>query len=722
MMPTARRAVLGLLGVLLLAVALPSPRPILLWGIASLPDALLPAMLIGGLCTLPGLALLRLLCPLPAWPVGSRLALASTISVALPPLLLLLTAPLGGLWQPFTLWLYLLFSAAVVFAPARSASPPRPVWQSVRLTPSDTVLLIVVVAALLVRLYVVRDLPTGLFGDSYHHTMIAQLLVDNGGLFQSWQPYAPLTTMTYHFGLHANVAFVHWLTGMPVTTALLITGQVLNTLVVFGLAALVAALAQFAPRLRAAAWVGVWAVLLAGFVTTIPMHFVVWGRYTQLAGQIVLLAAVCIWLVLAHHSQQLLHAHPAHSWRDWRDWLRLVLAGWRVMLLAAILSAAMVLTHYRVTVFTAAMIVSSLVAVVLVVRSVQLGLVLAAQATLVGSGALLLVAAWLHNIFQKGYLLRNTQAFVAGQVGLDRLEQTASIPSIDPLYLPRLLLALAVLGLLIALWQRVWPIVLLAVWALLIVLSMVPRAVGLPGTGAIDGLTAFGTLFIALVPLAAYALVHVHCGVTQASTGRWPTVPVPRISTGIAVAALGVVLLGGLPHQAQIIPRGTATYGNSQLVTSADMRAMDWIAANTAPESRFLVNSFPAYGGTMLAGSDAGWWLPLLAHRASTLPPITYGSEAADSPDFLQQVNALAVALRGKPLTDTAPLLIDATTPEALATLRAAGVSHVYIGATSAPVATAIDQLDISRLQASSAYEIVYDQEGVLIFRLSSKP
>lgn len=172
----------------------------------------------------------------------------------------------------------------------------------------------------------------------------------------------------------------------------------------------------------------------------------------------------------------------------------------------------------------------------------------------------------------------------------------------------------------------------------------------------------------------------------------------------------------------QIIPRGIATYGNAQIVTHADMQAMAWIAANTAPESRFLVNSFPAYGGTLLAGSDAGWWLPLLAHRASTLPPITYGSEAATTPDFLQQVNALAVALRGKPLTDTAPAIIDATTPEALATLRAAGVSHVYIGAASVPVATAIDQLDISRLQASPAYEIVYDQEGVLIFRLNSEP
>src|SRR5438876_1216387 len=85
--------------------------------------------------------------------------------------------------------------------------------------------LALVATALLVRLYLVRGLPVGLWGDSYHHTMIAQLLVDHRGLFSSWQPYAPLTTLTYHYGFHSNVAFFYWLTGIPVTTSVLYVGQ-----------------------------------------------------------------------------------------------------------------------------------------------------------------------------------------------------------------------------------------------------------------------------------------------------------------------------------------------------------------------------------------------------------------------------------------------------------------------------------------------------------------
>ena len=91
-------------------------------------------------------------------------------------------------------------------------------------------LLGITLAALLVRLYAVRDLPVGLLGDSYHHTLMAQLLVDNSGIFSSWQPYAPLATFTYHFGFHANVAFVHYMTGLDLPQSLLWAGQIMNAI------------------------------------------------------------------------------------------------------------------------------------------------------------------------------------------------------------------------------------------------------------------------------------------------------------------------------------------------------------------------------------------------------------------------------------------------------------------------------------------------------------
>ena len=49
---------------------------------------------------------------------------------------------------------------------------------------------------------------------------------------------------------------------------------------------------------------------------------------------------------------------------------------------------------------------------------------------------------------------------------------------------------------------------------------------------------------------------------------------------------------------------------------------------------RFLVNSFPAYKNSVIVGSDGGWWLPLLARRNTTLPPITYTFEKDPRPGY----------------------------------------------------------------------------------------
>ncbi|MFN2280805.1 MAG: hypothetical protein ACK2TZ_03005, partial [Anaerolineales bacterium] len=71
-------------------------------------------------------------------------------------------------------------------------------------------LLFTIALIIAVRFWVIRSLDAPMWGDSYQHTMIAQLIVDHGGLFDSWQPYAEMTTFTYHFGFHSLVAVFHW--------------------------------------------------------------------------------------------------------------------------------------------------------------------------------------------------------------------------------------------------------------------------------------------------------------------------------------------------------------------------------------------------------------------------------------------------------------------------------------------------------------------------------
>src|SRR2546423_337066 len=59
----------------------------------------------------------------------------------------------------------------------------------------------------------IRDLARGLGIDAYHHTAIAQLFVQNGGIPDNYEPFAPLTSFTYHFGFHAWTAALAWLHG-----------------------------------------------------------------------------------------------------------------------------------------------------------------------------------------------------------------------------------------------------------------------------------------------------------------------------------------------------------------------------------------------------------------------------------------------------------------------------------------------------------------------------
>ena len=73
---------------------------------------------------------------------------------------------------------------------------------------SRMVLWIVVVAIAVIATWSLRTVVVGPGSDSYHHTLITQLISVRGALPNNYQPYAPLVTFTYHYGFHAVVAAV----------------------------------------------------------------------------------------------------------------------------------------------------------------------------------------------------------------------------------------------------------------------------------------------------------------------------------------------------------------------------------------------------------------------------------------------------------------------------------------------------------------------------------
>lgn len=632
------------------------------------------------LIVVPGFVLVQLLLAHSRLSLLERGCLGVGVGVALPPLILQMVYLLHGRWSATLTWGYVglaLFGAVALGGRYlhRNHKFVRPMLSAETALHSGLFVLLVL-AGVFSRLYAVRNLVSGLWGDSVHHTLITQLLVENGGLFTSWRPYTELSTFTYHYGFHANAAFLQWLTGLPSTYSTLFMGQLLNAASIPMAYVLTTRFTQSRPA-------GLWAACFTGFVNLIPGYFVNWGRYTQLAAQIILPALLVGW----REVESLTAATPKTAWV-------------RGMIFAALMTAALALTHYIVTIF-AVLFVAIYIAGLLLRRvgwrdSVRvIGWAIAAGGLGVG-----LALPWLINTAQ-GFLSRNTGAMVSGAVAAERVAGYAQLASITPLYMKGYLLLLGLFGAILAVRQQRWRVLVFAAWSVALIFLIVPGMVGLPGNGVVDFATSYMALYLTVLPLAGVGVAGLVEGLR-----RWP---LTHWLAGLALLSVGV---WGAGWQNRIAEPA------NQLLTPADARAMQWIEQNTPTRARFWVNNFPAYGGTMIAGTDGGWWIAQLTHRSTNLPPMLYGSERGESKTFAQSINTAAQQIRARALTNAKAVPVDLSTPAALQVLREQGITHIYIGANALPGKALADWIDPAKLRTSPHFRLVYDVDGVLIFAL----
>lgn len=622
--------------------------------------ALLLAVL---LFTLPGYALLVLLLPRPADELLLLLFGAPGLSAALAPLLLLAASLVGlPLGRAQVVAMLVIFALLALGGTARRIELSREqlitaLRAALRL--EHLLLLAILALSLAVRLWVVRDLTVPLWGDSMQHTLITRLLVENSGLFHSWEPYLPLRTFTYHFGFHTLVAFFHWLSGLTVVQSVILMGQFLNALA--PLAAYL--LAVWLTRNR---WAGLGAALTAGLLSPMPMYYVNWGRYTQLTGHVILTAALVLALAAIERG------------------------GRRHMGLAAIALAGLALTHYLTVPFYALFLLPYLLILTYQRRSGGLQsatgpLVPWLRALGLGLLAVILVTPWIRNILDSPLPLVLLSRFRPSPVsGFFRGPYNAIG---DPFFFaPAYLVAPALVGALWGLLRRQRGILLVILWVGLLFLMANPYVIGLPGTGTVNNFAVFITLYLPLSVLVGYLL-----GEMVALLGaRWPWA---RVGVGV------LVILAGLWGARERLPVLDSQF---VLATKADEAAMAWIRENTPPQAKFLVNSFFAYGGSLVAGSDGGWWIPLLTGRRNTSPPLHYGMEFATDPDYRLKVNALVRQVLENPVDS----------PETLRLLREHGVTHVYIGEKGG-------KLQPQAFLASPHYRTVYHEGKVWIFEIN---
>ena len=538
-----------------------------------------------------------------------------------------------------------------------------------------------------VRIYAVRDVAVPMWGDSYQHTMMAQLIVDNGGLFDSWEPYVPLQTFTYHFGLHANIALWSWLTriggpGLPVYRATLWVGQLLNVLAVLGLYPL-------ALKVSRSRWAGVVAVWMAGLWLPMPMYYVNWGRYTQLGGQVILTAAVVLtWSLLQSRSSA--QANDAHKRFQERpsglgggQWG--VVHNFGQLLPAWVAVAGLALTHYRVLIFFGVFVVAWL----LFERGRGWR-----RAIWLGAGALAIVLPWFIHTLSGKIVDIVAQQLTTAPARLSSFSvQYNAVGNLSTYMAPPVWLLLPV-AVALGLWQRRRGVGIVSLWWFLLFVATNPELLRLPGSGTITNFA----LFIAL---------YIPVGILIGDLVGWAA---DRIRPHAWTSALLFVLLmvGGLGGA--YLRLGDLRVQQHALALSQDVEAMAWIRENTPQDARFLVNSFFAYGDSVIVGSDGGWWMPLLGGRTNTVPPLNYSAEHGPWPEYRLWVNELTALIQERGIDD----------PATIKELRERGITHVYIGQQQGRVNYGGPHvLSPQVLGDSQSYRPIYHQDQVWVFELA---
>ncbi len=590
-------------------------------------------------------------------PAG-RLALSVGLSLAVWPLLFLVLSPLPvglnamvaragvlvlALWLAWRVWgrrgrvAHVSEAAGIAAAPADSpaASFGGGFAPDNRLVMGGFLALLLVTSGL--RALHARGLVVPPWVDSIQHAVAINLFVEGGRLPTTWGPDVVNAPFYYHFGFHAVTALFTWLSGLPTEEALLLVGQVMNVLVAVGAYLLTA-------RLTGRRGAGLVAFAIVGTVTLMPSYYITWGRYTQLTGLALLPTAAVL-------TFDAIEARPPVG---------------RRIILAGLTAGALVVTHYRVlSMFAALVLVYLLVDAVAAVWQRRW---LAAQwvrALSVAGVAFVVTLPWWVRLAvilvptgTLGGWLDAPATFNTPHWGLLALRYDRPLILLSALgaALSVLGAVLRVFGVRLPIWTRpkLAPTVLLA--AALTVLMTNPTLLGGRNSWVLSNDALIIAAFLPVAILTGYALAALQEAVVYAApgvAGRW-------LNLGGALA-LVVASLWMADGMLSVVNPVTI------LATRDDVTAAQWIRANTPANARFLVNA-RLWQESGYAAPDGGGWLPILADRAVTLPPISYTYASSKALlDHVTQVQATVAQAK--------------TADDLLPTIKDEGVSYVYIGA-----------------------------------------
>jgi hypothetical protein len=632
-------------------------------------------LLVAVVLLLPGWVLLQLGSLRSRYEITQLIALAIGLSLAILPLLMAWTSLVGLSWSKVVVIFG--FIALLIFAigweiwhrrTRPESKPNRAKWQDPEFL-ALIALLTVFLVTLFIRFAMVRDLSGPAWVDPVHHALISRLIQETGQLPPTFAPYASTPSANYHTGFHVTAALYSWLTGGDNADSLLFLGQVLN-------AAAVLAAYLLTREITGSRLAGLVAAVVTGFATPMPAYYTSWGRYTHLAGLLILPTGFVLLRSLYARSD-LIEENAAEITN---------LGEWRAVLLAAVAVAGLFLVHTRVAIFLFTLLLADLLT-----WAILAGVSKATPRPKLQFLPLLLalVSAVLLALPDLYPLLTRLLPERAAEWG-----QTAAVEPIQLSWryittgLGEITLGIALVGGLAAVFRRTRVALLLVLWVGLMFVSANLIRLGLPINLPISNDSVVITLFL---PTA------VAVGVLFSEINAWlkisPWKTARPLGLGLVLALCLLTIYFGTRALLPIINPITV------YLRQGDLQAADWINENLPEEADMLINPAP-WGYGVYVGADGGYWLSPLTGRLTFPPTLLY---AHGSRETIAAINMQA-----------RDLLAAVDDPQAIEDfLRTHQMEYVYLGARGGPISPLM-------LLQSPSFELIYHQAGAWLFRLSA--
>jgi hypothetical protein len=457
-----------------------------------------------------------------------------------------------------------------------------------------------------------------LWVDSPHHALIIKKIIESRGIPQDLSPYLPIQ-FNYHFGFHGTTALFTSISGLPIESAILVFGQLLNAAISLSIYRLVKVLWRDWRR-------AIIAALIVALFSQMPAFYISWGRYTLLTGLVVLPLALATLFDVTHNRG----------------------GGRKSSFQLIMFVTGTFLSHYFAGILFLIFLLALSIDWILIKNLFQYRtpppLKIILRDTALG---MLLVAPWLGRMIRHSPEVQTTPL-------LHDLHFSSEGWAFNPAYLFQLagplrsyiLLLIGLIGAILLIRSK--RHLSLVFWTTILLLGSTPifdRPSGMRPDHFII------ILFLPASILASHAIIQF--------LEKLETM-LPQIFSQIILMSL--LLLGslwGLDETHDILNPITI------LATADDREAIDWIQKNTPEDARFFINVEP-WQENLYRGVDGAIWILPSTGRWTILPPITY---ALGDQRYIEKIAQIA---------KQAQQIVDCS-PELWTIIEQEKITHIYL-------------------------------------------